>query len=72
MSTFERIIALLLGAIGLSALAQRIKVPSPTFLAIDGALIAFEPSWTLEPDLALALFVAPAAKRHADPATAEG
>ncbi|MGY2939474.1 NhaP-type Na+/H+ or K+/H+ antiporter [Bradyrhizobium sp. GM6.1] len=62
MSTFEWIIVLLLGAVALSALARRIKVPYPTFLAIGGALIAFvpsSPSWTLEPDLALALFVAP-------------
>jgi CPA1 family monovalent cation:H+ antiporter len=62
VSTFEWIIALLLGAVGLSALARRIKVPYPTFLAIGGALIAFvpsSPSWVLEPDLALALFVAP-------------
>ena len=46
----------------LSALARRIKVPYPTFLAIGGVLLAFVPSgpsWTLEPDLALALFVAP-------------
>nr|WP_249815421.1 sodium:proton antiporter [Bradyrhizobium sp. 168] len=52
----------MLGAVALSALARRIKVPYPTFLAIGGALIAFvpsSPSWTLEPDLALALFVAP-------------
>ncbi len=62
MSTFEWIIALLLGAVALSALARRIKIPYPTFLAIGGALVAFvpsSPSWTLEPDLALALFVAP-------------
>src|SRR6202040_1600538 len=42
--------------------ARRIKVPYPTFLAIGGMLLAFvpgAPSWTLEPDLALALFVAP-------------
>ncbi len=60
--TFEWIIGLLLGAVGLSALARRIKVPYPTFLAVGGALLAFAPqtpSWTLEPDLALALFVAP-------------
>ncbi|GLR89229.1 sodium:proton antiporter [Bradyrhizobium iriomotense] len=53
---------MLLGAVALSALARRIKVPYPTFLAIGGAAIAFvpaSPSWTLEPDLALALFVAP-------------
>lgn len=62
MSTFEWIIALLLGAVALSALARRIKVPYPTFLAIGGALIAFvpnSPTWALQPDLALALFVAP-------------
>src|SRR4051812_3173647 len=38
------------------------RVPYPTFLAIGGVLLAFVPSgpsWTLEPDLALALFVAP-------------
>lgn len=62
VSTFEWIIALLLGAVALSALARRIKVPYPTFLAIGGALVAFvpnSPSWTLDPGLALALFVAP-------------
>jgi uncharacterized transporter YbjL len=61
-ATFEWIIGLLLGAVLLSALARRIKVPYPTFLAIGGMLLAFVPggpSWTLEPDLALALFVAP-------------
>ena len=62
MTTFEWIIGLLLGAVALSALARRLKVPYPTFLAIGGVLLAFVPSgpsWTLEPDLALALFVAP-------------
>jgi monovalent cation/hydrogen antiporter len=62
LTTFEWIIALLLGAVALSALAQRVKVPYPTFLAIAGVLLAFlpsSPSWTLEPGLALALFVAP-------------
>jgi Na+/H+ antiporter len=60
--TFEWIIGLLLGAVLLSALARRTKVPYPTFLALGGMAIAFvpgSPSWTLEPDLALALFVAP-------------
>jgi Na+/H+ antiporter len=62
LTTFEWIIGLLLGAVALSALARRIKVPYPTFLAIGGVLLAFVPSgpsWTLEPPLALALFVAP-------------
>ena len=55
-------IGLLLGAVLLSALARRLKVPYPTFLAIGGMLLAFVPSgpsWKLEPELALALFVAP-------------
>jgi CPA1 family monovalent cation:H+ antiporter len=62
LTTFEWLIGLLLGAVLLSALARRIKVPYPTFLALGGMLLAFAPSgpsWTLEPDLALALFVAP-------------
>ena len=62
MATFQWIIGLLLGAVLLSALARRLKVPYPTFLAVGGMLLAFVPSgpsWTLEPDLALALFVAP-------------
>lgn len=62
MHTFEWIIGLLLGAVALSALARRINVPYPVLLAIGGALLPFipsGPSWTLEPDLALALFVAP-------------
>ena len=44
MTTFEWLIALLLGAVLLSALARRIKVPYPTFLAIGGMLLAFVPS----------------------------
>ena len=62
MTTFEWIIGLLLCAVALSALARRLKVPYPTFLAIGGVALALVPSgpaWTLEPDLALALFVAP-------------
>jgi Na+/H+ antiporter len=59
---FEWIIGLLLGAVVLSALARRLNVPYPTFLALGGMMLAFVPSgprWTLEPELALALFVAP-------------
>jgi CPA1 family monovalent cation:H+ antiporter len=46
----------------LSALARRIGVPYPTFLAASGAaLVAIPgtPDWALEPDLALAILVAP-------------
>ncbi|MCA6116013.1 sodium:proton antiporter [Bradyrhizobium sp. WSM 1738] len=62
MLAFEWIIGLLLGAVLLSALARRLNVPYPTFLALGGMALAFVPSgphWMLEPDLALALFVAP-------------
>ena len=62
MHTLEWIIGLLLGALALSAIARRINVPYPVFLAIGGAGLAFlpiAPEWTLQPELALALFVAP-------------
>jgi len=62
MATFEWIIVLLLGAALLAALARRLGVPYPTFLALGGALLAFvpaSPNWTLDPHLALTLFVAP-------------
>ena len=62
MATFEWIIVLLLGAGLLAALARRLGAPYPTFLAIGGALLAFvpaSPNWTLDPHLALTLFVAP-------------
>ncbi|MDM0011694.1 sodium:proton antiporter [Variovorax sp. J22P168] len=68
MSTFEWIIALLLGAALLAELARRVGAPYPTFLALGGVLLAFVPSsprWTLDPHLALTLFVAPVLGRAA-------
>jgi monovalent cation/hydrogen antiporter len=62
MATFEWIIALLLGAALLAALARKVGAPYPTFLALGGVLLAFlpgSPNWTLDPQLALTLFVAP-------------
>ena len=62
MATFEWIIALLLGAALLAALAHRMGAPYPTFLALGGTALAFvpnSPDWTLDPHLALTLFVAP-------------
>lgn len=62
MATFEWIIVLLLGAALLAALARKLGAPYPTFLALGGALLAFvptSPNWTLDPHLALTLFVAP-------------
>ena len=62
MATFEWIIVLLLGAALLAALARKVGAPYPTFLALGGVVLAFVPSspnWTLDPHLALTLFVAP-------------
>jgi Na+/H+ antiporter len=62
MATFEWIIVLLLGAALLATLARRLGAPYPTFLALGGTLLAFvpeSPNWTLDPHLALTLFVAP-------------
>ncbi|MDB5327742.1 MAG: sodium:proton antiporter [Phycisphaerales bacterium] len=62
MIVFEWVLAMLVGAMLLSAFAHRLKVPYPVFLAVGGAAMAFIPSapqLVLEPELALALFVAP-------------
>ena len=62
MITFEWIIIILLGAVLLSALANRIGAPYPALLALGGVVLAFipgAPRIVLDPDLALALFVAP-------------
>src|SRR4051812_37285297 len=62
MHEFEALVALLLAAVLLAALARRIGAPYPAFLALGGALLAFvpgAPAFSIEPDLALALFVAP-------------
>src|SRR5258708_3364741 len=62
MLIFEWTILLLVSAVILSGIARRIRVPYPAFLALGGVAIAFlpaAPSMTLDPELALALFVAP-------------
>ena len=62
MVLFELVIALLLVGAVLSAWARRISVPYPALLALAGAALALlpdMPSVTLDPELALALFVAP-------------
>src|SRR3984957_18052353 len=62
MVILEWILALLLGAVLLAALARRVAVPSPPLLALGCVALAFLPNGpriSLEPDLALALFVAP-------------
>ncbi len=62
MEILQWTLALLLGAVLLAALARRIGAPSPALLALGGVALALLPNGprlTLEPDLALALFVAP-------------
>jgi CPA1 family monovalent cation:H+ antiporter len=62
MRDLEELLALFVAAVVLAAAARRVGAPYPAFLAIGGALLAFlpgAPSFTLRPDLALALFVAP-------------
>jgi monovalent cation/hydrogen antiporter len=59
---FEALLGLLLAAVVLAAFARRIGVPYPAFLALGGIVLAFvpgTPTFVLEPQLALALFVAP-------------
>jgi monovalent cation/hydrogen antiporter len=62
MIVFEWVLGILLGAVLLSGLARQMRVPYPALLALGGALLALipgAPRITLEPELALALFVAP-------------
>jgi monovalent cation/hydrogen antiporter len=62
VSTFEALLGLLLAAVLLAGLARKVAVPYPVFLAVGGALLAFipgAPALSIEPRLALALFVAP-------------
>ena len=62
MRELETLLSLVLAATILAALARRIGAPYPVFLALGGALLAFlpgAPSFTVPPELALALFIAP-------------
>src|SRR3954469_2797138 len=62
MHVFEIVIALLLLGAALTALSRRIGTPYPALVALAGAglaLVPGTPTLVLDPDLALALFVAP-------------
>ena len=62
VTEFVALLGLLLAAVLLAAMARRVGVPYPAFLAIGGAFLAFvpgAPALAIEPRLALALFVAP-------------
>jgi Na+/H+ antiporter len=62
MIFFESILAIMFGAVILAAAARRAGIPYPVVLAIGGTALAFiphAPRITLDPELVLALFVAP-------------
>ena len=62
MAVFEIVVALLLGGAALAAVARRIGAPYPALVALAGAALALipgVPTVVLDPELALALFVAP-------------
>src|SRR5881397_966483 len=62
MEELEQLLGLFVAAVILAAVARRVGAPYPVFLALGGALLAFlpgAPSFTVPPELALALFVAP-------------
>jgi CPA1 family monovalent cation:H+ antiporter len=62
MRGLEQLLGLFVAAVILAAVARRVGAPYPVFLALGGALLAFvpgAPSFSVPPELALALFVAP-------------
>ncbi|MET0216435.1 MAG: sodium:proton antiporter [Burkholderiales bacterium] len=62
MGELEHLLVLFIAAVILAAVARRVGAPYPVFLALGGALLALlpgAPSFTVPPELALALFVAP-------------
>jgi len=62
MKELEVLVGLVLAAVLLAALARRVGAPFPVFLALGGAILAFvpgAPKFSVLPEVALALFVAP-------------
>src|SRR5215218_1545420 len=62
MRVFEIVVALLLAGAALAAAARRFGAPYPALVALAGAALALVPgvpTLVLDPELALALFVAP-------------
>jgi Na+/H+ antiporter len=62
MIEFEALLGVLLVAMLLAAVARRVGAPYPTFLALGGAALAFlpgAPTLSIDPEVVLALFVAP-------------
>ena len=62
MKELEQLLGLFVAAVLLAGAARRVGAPYPVFLALGGAALAFLPigsPFTIPPELALALFVAP-------------
>jgi monovalent cation/hydrogen antiporter len=62
MEIFQWLLVLLVGAVALTAIARRVNVPYPSLLALGGVALALfpgAPKLELDPELMLALFVAP-------------
>src|SRR5262245_25804052 len=62
MRGLEELVGLFLAAVALAAAARRVGAPYPVFLALGGAALALipgTPAFTLPPELALAVFIAP-------------
>ncbi|OBQ59356.1 cation:proton antiporter [Mesorhizobium erdmanii] len=62
MALFELTLVLLLTAVALTAVSRRLEIPYPSLLALAGVAIAFVPGAPvieIDPELALALFIAP-------------
>ncbi|HEX5856022.1 MAG TPA: hypothetical protein VFZ57_10410 [Thermoanaerobaculia bacterium] len=62
MTGFGSLLGVLLVAVLLAAAARRVGAPYPAFLALGGAVLAFlpgAPAFSIDPAVALALFVAP-------------
>ena len=62
MRELELVLGLFVAGVILAAAARRVGAPYPVFLAVGGALLAFlpgAPSFSVPPELALELFVAP-------------
>src|ERR1700761_1408345 len=63
MTFFESLLVLLLAAILLLQVSRRLSLPYPSMLALAGAAVALipgAPRLPIDPDTALALFIAPA------------
>ena len=62
MVLFESLLVIMFAAVILAAASRRVGIPYPVVLAIGGTALAFVPNApriTLDPELVLALFVAP-------------